>query len=239
MSIVMSILAASLRNDSDQMRVVAENMANADVVAYRQRIAVPQNEFSQLAAAAPDLLAESVPQMQVAIDTRPGTVKSTGEPLDVAIEGEGYFVVNTPQGELLTRRGDFHLDASGTLCAFNGEPVLGTEGVMHIKGGTAQISADGSVRVANQLIGQLDIVQPASGATLQPVADGLFASSGGEMPAGPETHVLQGFLETSNVSAVNQMVMLMQATRNFEADQHFVRAYDEMLAGAINDLGKV
>lgn len=244
MSTVMSIVAASLQNDVEQMRVVAENMANADVVAYRQRIAAPQSGFSQLAAevaggTAPELAAAIVPRMAVTVDSHPGTVKSTGEPLNVAIQGDGYFVVSTAQGDLLTRRGDFQLDPSGTLCAFSGDPVLGTEGVIRIGGGTPQISADGSIRVANQLVGQLSIVQPAPGATLAPAANGFIASSAGQVPVGAGARVLQGFLETSNVSPVNQMAMLLQATRHFEAGQRFVRAYDTMLESAINDLGKV
>lgn len=244
MSTVMNILAASLHNDIDQMRVAASNMANADVVGYRQQIGVPQSDFSQVAAAvtggaAPGVAAASAPQMAVAVDTRPGALKSTGEPLNVALQGNGYFVVSTARGELLTRRGDFQLNPSGTLCAFSGDPVLGTDGVIRIKGGTPQISADGSIRVANQLVGQLDIVQPAPGATLQPAGDGFLVSSTGQVAAGAGTQVLQGFVEGSNVSPVNQMVMLMQATRHFEASQRFVRAYDSMLDSAITDLGKV
>ena len=244
MSTVMNIVAASMQNDAEQMRVVAENMANADVVAYRQRIATPQTGFAQLAASvaggtAPELVGESAPQMTVTVDSHAGTVKGTGEPLNVAIQGDGYFVVSTPQGDLLTRRGDFQLDPAGTLCAFSGDPVLGTDGAIRIKGGTPQIGADGSIRVASQLVGQLSIVQPAPGATLVPADNGFIASSTGQVPVGTGARVLQGFLETSNVSPVNQMVMLMQATRHFEAGQRFVRAYDSMLESAINDLGKV
>lgn len=244
MSTVMSIIAASLHSDIDQMRMAAGNMANADVVAYRQQIGVPQGDFSQVAAAvtggaAPGVAGPSAPQMAVTVDTRPGALKSTGEPLNVAIQGNGYFVVSTASGQLLTRRGDFQLDPSGTLCAFSGDPVLGTDGVIRIKGGTPQIGADGSIRIANQLVGQLDIVQPAPDATLQPAGNGFLSSSTGQVAAGAGTQVLQGFLEGSNVSPVNQMVMLMQATRHFEAGQRFVRAYDSMLDSAITDLGKV
>lgn len=242
MSPVMSIVAASLHNDVEQMRVVAENMANADVVAYRQQIAAPQEEFSKLAAtiagaATPEVAAARAPAMGVTIDTRPGTVRSTGEPLNVAIQGDGYFVVSTSQGNLLTRRGEFQLDPSGILCAFSGDPVLGTSGVIRIKGGTPQISADGSIHVAGQVVGQLSIVEPAPGAALTSAGEGFIASSAGQVPAAANTRVLQGFLETSNVSPVSQMVMLMQATRHFEATQRFARAYDSMLESAINDLG--
>ena len=245
MSVVMNILAASMHNDVDQMRLIAQNMASADVVAYRQRIGVAQPAFSTLVGpespagvTAADLAAGTA-QMQVAIDPHPGTLRKTGEPLDVAIQGNGYFVVSTAQGELLTRRGDFHLDSSGTLCAFSGDPVLGTEGLIRLTAGTPQIQPDGTLLVNGQAIGHLQIAQPAPGSTLQPAADGLFAASGGQIPAGSAAQARQGFLETSNVSQVNQMVALLQTTHHFEAGQRFVRAYDEMLDQAITDLGKI
>lgn len=246
MSVVMNILAASMHNDVEQMRLVAQNMASADVVAYRERIGVARSDFASLVgqenaavATVPALAATGVP-MDVAIDSRPGTLRQTGEPLDVAIQGDGYFIVSTAQGQLLTRRGDFHLDSSGTLSAFSGDPVLGTEGQIRIKGGIPQIGADGSVLVGGQVIGHLEIAQPAPGGTLQPVGDGgLFAASGGQVSADAGAQVRQGFLETSNVSPVNQMMTLLATTHHFEADQRFVRAYDQMLDQAINDLGKV
>lgn len=247
MSIAMNLISASMHNDTDQMRLIAENMANAAVVAYRERVGVARTSFQSLlqpgdvaGGAMLDPAAMASPgQMAVAVDTRPGTLRETGEPLDVAIQGDGYFVVSTAQGELLTRRGDFHLDSTGTLCAFSGDPVLGTEGIIRIKAGTPQIASDGTIVVAGQTVGHLEIAQPAQESALQPMADGLFAAPGGQAPAGAAAQVRQGFLETSNVSPVNQMVALLQTTHHFEAGQRFVRAYDEMLDQAITDLGKV
>jgi flagellar basal-body rod protein FlgF len=247
MSIVMNVIAASMHNDAEQMRLIAENIANAEVVAYRERIGVAGSSFQTLlppgevvggAVTDPAALA-SPAQMAVAVDTRPGTLRETGEPLDVAIQGDGYFVVSTAQGELLTRRGDFHLDSTGTLCAFTGDPVLGSEGIIRIKAGTPHIGSDGTIVVDGQIIGHLQIADPAPQSTLQPVADGLFAAPGGQAPTAAAGLVRQGFLETSNVSPVNQMVALLQTTHHFEAGQRFVRAYDEMLDQALTDLGKV
>lgn len=244
MSTVMNILAASMHDDVAQMRVIAENVAGTSVVAYRQRIGVMQDEFSRALAAnmpatvaTPEAVSAELPSLRVVIDSRPGTLKSTGEPLDAAIQGDGYFVVSTPQGDLLTRRGDFHLDASGTLCAYSGDPLAGTQGAIRVKEGTPRIKQDGTVLVGDRAVGQLEIARPAPGATLEPVGEGFYAASGGRVAA--QAEVRQGFLEASNVSPVNQMVALLQATRHFEAGQRFVRAYDEMLQHAIDDLGKV
>jgi flagellar basal-body rod protein FlgG len=239
----MSILAASMHDDVAQLGVIAQNVAGTNVVAYRQQIGVMQDDFpramaaSMSAAQTPEALAAQLPTLHVVTDSRPGTLKSTGEPLDAAVQGDGYFVVNTPQGDVLTRRGDFHLDASGTLCAYSGDPLGGTQGAIRVKEGTPQIKPDGTVVVAGQVVGQLEIARPAPGATLQPAGEGFYVASGGRVAA--QAQVRQGFLEASNVSPVNQMVALLQATRHFEAGQRFVRAYDEMLQHAIDDLGKV
>jgi flagellar basal-body rod protein FlgG len=240
MSNVMNILAATMRTDADAMRLVAQNVSSADNVAYRGQFQVSRPGFVDMAAAlgAGEGGLPS-PQVQVAVDTRPGTFKNTGEPLNLAIQGDAYFVVNTAQGEVLTRRGDFHTDPTGVLTAFSGDPVSGTEGTIQITGGAPQIDAAGTVRVGSDVVGHLRLVQLAPGATLVPAGDGLFTSQGG--PTAPSTvaQVHQGFLETSNVSPVNQMVSLLQTMRHFEAGQRFVRAYDEMLDRAISDLGKV
>jgi flagellar basal-body rod protein FlgG len=172
------------------------------------------------------------------VDTRPGTFKSTNEPLNVAIQGDAYFVVSSAQGDLLMRRGDFHLDPDGILAAFSGDPVLGSEGSIQISAGSPQIDTSGTVRVGNAVVGHLRLEELTPGSTLEPVGDGLFAARGGTTSSAT-AQVHQGFLETANVSPVNEMVRLMQTMRHFEASQRFVRAYDEMLDHAISDLGKV
>jgi flagellar basal-body rod protein FlgG len=245
MSDIMSIVAATMHADTDALRLVGENVSSSDNVAYRRQFQVSRPDF---AATESTLSGESsratplhsrTPRVEVDVDSRPGTFKSTGEPLNVAIQGDAYFVVSTAEGDLLMRRGDFHLDPDGVLTAFSGDPVLGTEGSIHISGGSPQIDTDGTVRVANSIVGHLRLEELPPGAALQPVGDGLFSSTGGATTTSTTAQVHQGFLETSNVSPVNEMVRLMQTMRHFEASQRFVRTYDEMLDRAISDLGKV
>ena len=169
-----------------------------------------------------------------------GTLRSTGESLNVALQGDGYFVVDTAQGELLTRRGDFRVDESGVLNAYTGDPVLGTEGALHMPTGTVQIDADGTVRVGTATVGHLRVEQPDASTQLTEHSNGLFSMPAGEEPsATAAVQVHQGFLETSNVQPVTEMMHMMATIRHFEAGQRYMRAYDEMLDKAINDLGQI
>ncbi|HWW21841.1 MAG TPA: flagellar hook-basal body protein [Steroidobacteraceae bacterium] len=237
MANVMGILASTMRTDAEALRVIAQNVSSADNVAYRRQILVSRPDFDSLAHSAQAQLL--LPKVQTAIDSRPGTLKSTGESLDLAIQGDAYFVVSTAQGELLTRRGDFHVDPTGVLSAFNGDPVLGTEGTIRMPEGTPKIDLDGTVRIGSETVGHLRLEELAPEASVRPMGDALFASQGGAPVASPSAQVHQGFLETSNVSPVNEMLHLLQAVRHFEAGQRFVRTYDEMLDRALSDLGKI
>ena len=243
----MSIVATTMRADSDALRLIGQNISNADNVAYRRQFQVArpagpmdQPDFAEVASGtlSPALRARG-PRLEVDVDTRPSTFKSTGEPLNVAIQGDAYFVVNTAQGDMLMRRGDFHLGPDGVLSAFSGDPVLGTEGTIRISGGTPQIDTGGTIRVGNEVVGHLRLDELAPGTTLEPVADGLFTTRGGSTTSSTTAQVHQGFLETGNVSPVNEMVRMLQTMRHFEASQRFVRTYDEMLDKAITDLGKI
>lgn len=241
MSEVMNIIAASLRTDADALRVTASNVSNADSVAYRRQMQVNHTDFATVAQRHSALSSElQLPQTTVGVDTRTGTLRSTGESLNVALQGDGYFVVDTAQGELLTRRGDFRVDESGVLNAYTGDPVLGTEGALHMPTGTVQIDADGTVRVGTATVGHLRVVQPDASTQLTELSNGLFSMPAGEEPsATTAVQVHQGFLETSNVQPVTEMMHMMETIRHFEAGQRYMRAYDEMLDKAINDLGQI
>jgi flagellar basal-body rod protein FlgG len=225
-----------MRNDAESLRVIGNNVANMETVAYRREVALMRPSFE---AASDEARAALAPPLGVetAVDQRPGTLKSTGESLHLALEGPGFFVVDTPQGEALTRRGDFRLDAEGRLVTQVGLPVLGEAGVIHIEG-TPQIEADGSMRIAGNVVAQLRIAQVAGESPITPLGGDLYSAA--VLPeANPATRVRQGFLETSNVESVHEMVRLIETMRHFETVQRFVRGYDDMMSKAISELGKV
>jgi flagellar basal-body rod protein FlgF len=237
MSDAIAALSDAMRNDAETLRVIGQNVANLETVAYRREIAVQRPTFEQASDDARASLARTL-TVETALDQRPGTLKSTGEVLNLALEGAGFFVVDTPQGEALTRRGDFRLDSDGRLVTQTGLPVLGEAGVIQLEGAAPQIAPDGTVRVGGQVVAQLRIAQVASESQLAPLGGDLYR--GTQLPEGDgAARVRQGFLEASNVESVQEMMRLIETMRHFETVQRFVRGYDDMVGKAISELGKV
>lgn len=239
------IVEMAMRADADALRMIGQNIANAEVTAYRRQ--VPLASFPQLvdssvdaAAAVDSNLRGTQVASAMALDPRPGTLKSTGEPLHVALDGPGFFVLQSAGGLMLTRRGDFHVGEDGMLKAVSGETVMGANGPIHMGVGTPSIDLDGSVRLGNDLLDQLRVVQIGTENGLQYLGNGSYlapADLGSESQVG--VSVRQGFLETSNVTPVGEMVQMMEVMRHFEASQRFITGYDELLGKAISELGKV
>ncbi|HEU4653033.1 MAG TPA: flagellar hook basal-body protein [Steroidobacteraceae bacterium] len=239
MSETIGLIEGAMRADADALRVIGQNIANSEVAAYRRQVAVSRSNFAdEMQSATIGQLAQSLDE-KIVTDSTPGTLKSTGEPLNLALEGNGFFVLQGPKGEVLTRRGDFRISTDGMLVAASGETVMGQEGAIQVGSATPQIEADGSVRVGSDLIGQLRLANVADANSLQYLGNGLYAAPGDLQQIDPgATLVRQGFLEGSNVEPVGEMVALMETLRHFEGAQRFVRGYDQLMEKAISELGK-
>ncbi len=238
MTEALAAIAAALQSDAEAVRVVSLNVANAQTPAYRREIALAHASFTD---ALDGLHPFSAPDLQSAVDVRAGTLKSTTGALDLAIEGKGFFVVGTAQGDRLTRRGDFRLDAEGRIVTQTGDVLLGVNGAITPGDLQPVISSDGTVRAGDTVVDKLRIVQIGSEASLEPLGDGTYAMPEGEQAAvdASAVQVRQGFLETSNVQPINETIQLMDAMRRFEMAQRFVRGYDSMVDQAISTLGKI
>jgi flagellar basal-body rod protein FlgF len=239
MSETIGMIESSMRADADALRAIGQNIANSEVAAYRRQIPVSRVDFANEIANAEMAQENERPTQSVVTDSTPGTLKSTTEPLNVALEGAGFFVLQGPQGELLTRRGDFHVSADGTLVAASGEQVMGTQGAIQLSSATPQIDADGTVRVGADIVGQLRIAGVTDANSLQYIGNGIYATTNDlqDVDQGA-TLVRQGFLEGSNVEPVGEMVQLMETLRHFEGAQRFVHGYDQLMEKAISELGK-
>jgi len=243
----MSLIEATMRADAEAVRVIGHNIANAQVTGYRRQI--PVSATTQTFAAATDeatlnvqALEASAPSTQIATDLRTGSLQSTGRSLDVALEGSGFFVLQSASGSAmtLTRRGDLQVSADGVLTAANGDPVLGEQGVIDIGTGIPAIDADGTIRVGDEIIDRLRVVQVTHEETLQYLGNGIFAADdAAAVVVQVQASMRQGFLEVSNISPVGEMVQMMEAMRRFESAQRFARGYDQLMEKAISELGKV
>jgi flagellar basal-body rod protein FlgF len=167
----------------------------------------------------------------VRTDMAQGAFKDTGEPLDIALDGDGFFAVKSPAGVRYTRDGQFSLDAKGTLVNASGYPVLDDKGNPIVITGTAKpiVAPDGTVSVAGKAVATLAVVT-LEGAHKE--GDTLFAGKPGNRPK--ETAVRQGFLEASAVNVAQAMVDMITSMRAYESTQRVIHAIDETLGRGIN-----
>lgn len=172
----------------------------------------------------------------------PGSVRSTGGLVDIAIQGDGFFTVQTPNGEAYTRDGGFSIDAAGNVVTKEGYAVMGENGPLQLgedflnSGGEVSIEKDGNMYLDGQLIDRINVVKFADNTQLQKLGDNLY-QGGGQRGAFDGT-LLQGFLETSNVNPVTAMVDMITVSRAYEANQKILQVHDTLLGKAVNDLAR-
>lgn len=183
-------------------------------------------------------------------DFTQGALKSTGNKLDLAIEGDGLFEVGSPEGARFTRSGSFSIDGDGRLVTKQGLPVLregtGDAASREIRvtqgQGNLSISSNGEIFEGAQSIGKLSVVKIDKKDGLQKVGQSLYALRENLEPQvtpAAEAKVHQGFLEGSNVNIVREMTDMITATRVFESTQKAIQAYDQMASKAVNDVPKL
>ena len=216
--------------------LIANNLANVNTPGFQRLIARVRSEQGQAVpggapATGQRLEVTSVPSQ------RPGALRPTGNPLDVAIGGEGYFLVETPVGLRLSRDGSFGLSREGELIHSSGNPVL-ADGSSLIIRGTPSILPDGSVMDGERLIGRLTLVRPNSMAALRRDGENLHdALDGYEELEADEVRVVSGHLEGSNVDAVEEMVSMIRAFKAYEIAQKAAQSVDDTLQTATQKVG--
>lgn len=231
----------SMQNDMRQMETLSQNMVNITTPGYRRTLPAAPAFAGALAAAqsASNGVKTSFAPTLAAVDLTHGAVKPTGRAWDLAIDGDGYFELATPNGLAYTRAGDFSLDARGRLVSAAGFPVQGAQGDIILDGTDATIGQDGHILQDGRDAGQLRIVRFADAKALQMNAAGALQPVPGAVgEADARAQVLSGHLEASNVAPMREMVAMMQATRHFESAQKLYQGYDEMLGSAIQKLGQ-
>lgn len=253
---------------SAKLDTIANNLANANTTAFKR----DEQLFKEYLTAnekPPEVL--QVPRVPASIesfydmqggdksyvdmagtytDFSQGSIKATGGALDVAIEGNGFFEVNTPQGLRLTRNGSFKIDGLGQLATKDGALVLraappGTDPqgrVIRITGEAAvHINDQGEIYQGEDLLGRVSVVDVPQKDQLQKVGSSQYSF---KPNAQPEVVLInnpslrQGFLESSNVNIVKEMTDMIQATRVFESTQKAISAYDGMNDKLVNVVGQ-
>jgi flagellar basal-body rod protein FlgF len=237
--------AAAMNANARWQEAITENLSSSSVPGYRKQVVSFSAVEAGLNASAPGINAPRhvIPSATASTNYLQGDVRTTGNQMDFAIDGQGFFEVKLPNGALAyTRDGEFHLNAGGQIVTKQGYAVLGENGpapfdlnnpspitVAH----TGEISQDGEVK------GRMILVEFKDVNALRPIGGGYFlADRAAPVPASTVTSTIrQGVLETANTSSVTEMSNLIVAMRMFEANQRVLQTHDELTGRVISDLG--
>lgn len=243
---ILAIALNGMQQDTTRLERIGMNLANAQTTGYKRSVVSVAPVFTQQVDAAMGLTRSSANALQLYEDAVPGALRSTGQPLDLALSGPGYFEVQTPHGLRYTRRGEFRVDALGRLVTDKGFPVMGVGGEIVLPNARPRIDSRGRVFDAAQTasnavpVAQLKLVGFDDTRALRSVGEGLwFAQSAASQKDIGEPVLKQGYLEHSNVNSMHEMVQLIQTMRHFESMQRVAVGYDEMVGGAIRKLGEL
>ena len=223
------------------MDVIANNLANLSTPAFK-REAVKFEEFVQQVQPSEDQTGvrtvSFVKDTGVVRDLSEGRMETTRAPFDLAINGKGYFAVQTAAGERYTRNGHLALNADGELVTDTGDPILGDGGpiTITVDDGDVHIAADGTVSGAKGQIGKLRVVDFANERALQKEGASLYATD--ESPtAAANTKIVQGMLESSNVEPVIEISHMIEVMRAYQATASLTQSRETLLLQAIDKLG--
>lgn len=246
--------ASGMNAQQNRLDAISNNLANVDTTGYKKDIPVSK-AFSELLVRrtradgvyafsdgsgdiAPIVgkLGLGVETNELYTDFEQGSFKSTEANTDMALNGEGFFAVQTPMGERYTRNGNFLLGKEGILTTKEGYPLLGENGPVRLDNDKFKVNDDGMIYTAedNQLVDRIKIVRFDNERYLQKVGSSLYKDTditgaayiaeGNERPS-----VLQTYTETSNVNIVNEMVSMIEVNRAYEANQKSIQSEDSMM----------
>ncbi len=238
MGIFQNSAVIGLFRQQRRYELISNNLSNVQTPGFKKDAPVFHQVFSD--ALNPSLTALSMDSEISQTLFNQGEIQRTGNLLDLAVEGEGFFKIKTPEGIRYTRNGNFHLTQEGVLVQSNGFPVLGKNGEITLQGSKLEVEKDGTIKMDGENRNQLALVTFADLKGLRKEGQSLFKlETEQEEKAAEGGQVLQGVQEGSNVNSMEEMVLLIDALRSFEACHKIVQVQDEMNARAVNDLAKV
>lgn len=221
-----------------RLATVANNVANMNTPGYRAE----QVRFSELLSEAVGDKTSYVSEGETYTSLQPGGISQTGNPLDLAVDGEGWFAVRTDQGVGYTRDGRLRMTLEGALQTVSGAPMLDAGGaplMVDPNGGTVRVGADGSVFQRGQVVARVGVYLMADGTQMTRQSGSVMLAD--RAPALLQNFnrnkVLQGYVEGSNVDPVMEMTRLITLQRAFEQAANAVSQNEDLTTKAIRDLG--
>ena len=226
-----------------QLEVITQNLANANTTGYKKEgVSFKDYLLPQEAAGAGSDGRDMTELSSYKTDFSNGTAVKTGNPLNISIEGPGLIAL---EGGRYTRRGEFKKDKDGYLTTFDGTKVLGDSGPISLPDGPVQIDSTGKISVISDgnvsedpvEVDTIKILDFTGSGDVEKVGDGLYTATGAGTPV--SAGVRQGYLESSNVDSVKEMVRMIEAMREFESYQKAIQTFDDATAKVNNELGRL
>jgi flagellar basal-body rod protein FlgF len=227
------------------MEVIANNLANLSTPAFKRESV----QFEQYLVPVQATDAEGGGTVNVSFvldkglarDTSEGRFESTGSLLDLAISGQGYFVVSTPTGDRYTRNGHFRFDDQGNVVTEQGFQVQSDAGAITLQpqDGDLRVASDGSLSTNTQLLGKLKVVTFADERQLQKVGSSLYDAGGQTPQAAATTRIRQGVIERSNVEPIIEISRMIETLRAYQASAGLTQSGEDLLKQAIEKIGAV
>jgi flagellar basal-body rod protein FlgF len=230
----------TLRHELD---IVANNIANADTTGFKVESLMVQTEPK-----APAVTLDGPKPVKFVLDTGvardfgQGQLRQTGAPLDLAIDGKGFFKVSTPDGERYTRDGRFRLDDNGKVVTQAGLPILGDGGELTLDPtkGAVTIASDGTMSQGTERVGKVGVVSFDTLSVLEKTGDNLYRNTSNQQPQPATTaQVRQGMLEGSNVNSISEITRMLEVTRAYESMAKMMDSTADLSRRAVERMGRV
>lgn len=230
---------SGMRTRLEDLDRVAADLANVNTSGYKTErsatSAAERQTFARHLDSAIDVMSNGT-----RVDFRSGAISTTGRELDAAIEGNGFFVIETPAGLRYTRDGAFTRRGDGTLTTRDGFPVMGEGGVITLGAGPVNIAEDGTIRTGETVAGRLKVISFKAPEDAERESGARFRAAADRTPeAATDVRVVAGSLESANVTVVDRMAALTEISRAFESLQRGISVLANDIDGrAITELGR-
>ena len=224
--------ASGMIPQARKQEVIANNVANATTPGFKADRLFTKELTNAVAKQQPTRSPWETPMLdKTYVDFAPGTFDQTGNPLDLAIDGDGFFQLQDAEGNrFLSRSGHFTVDAEGFIAHPDGLRLIGEGGPIAAGDGQVAVDPDGTVQVDGLTVARIVPVQVPDLMQLEKVGSSLFAvSEGQELASSTNSEIRQGYLETANVDIVQEMVEMIVTYREYEANAKSMTTQDQTL----------
>ena len=255
------IAASATISETKRIDVITNNIANANTSGFKKDTMITESfpevlmkrigatDYRDIIAKAPiankigyiGKMNNGVRVDEVFTNFEQGPISVSGNPLDLALQGKGFFSIETPEGERYTRSGEFTLDSEGFITTKEGYKVQGQNGPIQVDGKHIIITEDGQVFSDGNEIDTLKLVDFNDYKLLKKEGEALYLDTSDDAGNMKEAEglILQGSVESSNVNSVKMMVEMITMLRSYEANQKVIKTFDDLLSKSVNEIGRV